>query len=153
MEHSKYSRNAKTVSRSIREVDTEEIDNQFSIFLERLGKELDTEPISKIEKINSKDIMKTFMTNPELYRGIEMIMQATLVGAIKIGVESVTESVISKYSIHNSKIRNIKDKTANNEMFIAVNGPKVGQADETIKKALDRKFGGRGGWHFSTKQN
>ena len=58
LEHSKYSRDAKKVSRSIREVDTEEIDNQFSIFLERLGKELDTEPISKIEKINSKDIRK-----------------------------------------------------------------------------------------------
>ena len=97
--------------------------------------------------------MNTFMTNPELYRGIELIMLATLVGAIKIGVESVAESVISKYSIHNSKIRNIKDNTANNEMFIAVNGPKVGEAYETIKKALDRKFGGRGGWHFSTKQN
>ena len=58
------------------------------------------------------------MTNPELYSGIEMIMQANLVGAIKIGVESVSESVVSKYSIHN-----MKDKTANNEMFIPVNGP------------------------------
>ena len=88
------------------------------------------------------------MTNPELYSGIEMIMQANLVGAIKIGVESVSESVVSKYSIHN-----MKDKTANNEMFIPVNGPKVGKEDETIKKTWDRKFGGRGGWHFWTKQN
>ena len=43
--------------------------------------------------------------------------------------------------------------TANIDMSIAFNGPKVGEADETKKKALDRKFGGRGEWHFSTKQN
>ena len=42
-------------------------------------------------------------------------------------------------------------ETANNEMFIAVNGPKIREADETLKKALNLKFG-VGKLHFSTKQ-
>ena len=54
-----------------------------------------------------------------------MVMDATVVAAIKVSVESVAESIISKYSIHNTKLRPINDDTANNEMFIAVNGPKL----------------------------
>ena len=80
-------------------------------------------------------------------------MQATLVGAIKISVESVAESVMSNYAIHNSKIRKLNDKTANNEMFIAVNGPEVGEADYLLSKALTSKFPGKQGWHFSTRQH
>ena len=34
-------------------------------------------------------------------------------------------------------------------MFIAVNGPKIGKADETLKKALNLKFG-VGKCHFYT---
>ena len=79
-------------------------------------------------------------------------MDSTLVAAIKVSVESVAESIISKYSIHNSKSRPLKDTTANNEMFISVNGPEIGEADETLIKALNLKFG-VGKWHFSTKQN
>ena len=68
-------------------------------------------------------------------------------------MESVAESIISKYGIHNSKIRALKDTTANNEMFVAINGPEVGEADSLLAKALDRKFSGRLGWHISVKQN
>ena len=37
-------------------------------------------------------------------------------------------------------------------MFIAVNGPEIGEANETLVKALNLKFG-VGKWHFSTSQN
>ncbi len=57
------------------------------------------------------------------------------------GKRKCVESIISKYSIHNSKIRPVSDNTANNEMFIAVNGPELGEADGILAKALDLKFG------------
>ena len=50
------------------------------------------------------------MKDPALYRGIEMVMDA------------------------------INDETANNEMFIAVNGPKIRESDTILKRALDSKF-------------
>ena len=92
------------------------------------------------------------MRTPALYREIEMVLQATVIGAIKISVESVAESIISKYALHNSKIRKLNDSTANDEMFIAVNGPELGEADALLAKALDRKFAWKSVWHFSTKQ-
>ena len=86
------------------------------------------------------------MRTPALFREIEMVLQAT------VSVESVAESIISKYALHNSKIRKLNDSTANDEMFIAVNGPELGEADALHANALDRKFAGKSGWHFSTKQ-
>ena len=37
-------------------------------------------------------------------------------------------------------------------MFIAVNGPELGEADALIARELDKKFAGKSGWHVSTKQ-
>ena len=153
LENAKFVENALKVGRSLREIDSEELKNQFSTFLERLGKVIENKSMEELLRIDAKDLIKTFMRNSNQYKGIEMIMQATIIGAIKISVESVAESIISKYGIHNSKIRALKDTTANNEMFVAINGPEVGEADSLLAKALDRKFSGRLGWHISVKQN
>ena len=78
-------------------------------------------------------------------------MRAILEACIKVSVESVAESVISLYSIHNNKIRNIGEEHANDEIFIAVNGPEIGEADPVLKEALDIHFkNSRSGWHFTT---
>ena len=53
---------------------------------------------------------------------------------------------------HDSKIRKLNDITANDEMFIAVNGPEIGEADGLLAKALNRKLAGKSCWHFSAKQ-
>ena len=137
--------NVLKVGRSLREIDLEELKNQFSTFLERLGKVVENKSMEELLRIDAKDLIKTIMRNSNQYKGIEMIIQATIIGAIKISVESVAESIISKYGIHNSKKRALKDTTANNEMFVAINGPEVGEADSLLAKAL--------GWHISVKQN
>ena len=144
--------NSKKVARSLREVKSEELENQFSKFLDRLYTEFKDKTLVDVKEADSKQIIKTFMRTPALYREIEMVLQATVIGAIKISVESVAESIISKYALHNSKIRKLNDSTANDEMFIAVNGPELGEADALLAKALDRKLAGKSGWYFSTKQ-
>ena len=60
-----------------------------------------------------------------MYTGIELVLQACVVGAIKISVESVAESMITKYNIHNSKIRPVDDITVEHEMMIDYNGPDI----------------------------
>ena len=52
-----------------------------------------------LKKVDSKDLIKHFMRTQLLYEGIEMVMQATAVAAIKISVESVAKSVISQICI------------------------------------------------------
>ena len=44
--------------------------------------------------------------------------EACVVGVIKISVESVAESIMSKYNIHNSKIQSVDDITVEHEMMI-----------------------------------
>ena len=41
------------------------------------------------------------MVDEKLYTEIDAVIQACIVGSIKISVESVAESIISKYNIHN----------------------------------------------------
>jgi hypothetical protein len=71
--------------------------------------------------MDPKDLIKTFMKSNKLYKGIEIIMQACAVGAIKVSVESVAKSMISKYNLHNSDIRPIGEDTAEHEMMIVQN--------------------------------
>ena len=63
--------------------------------------------------------------NPDLYRNIEMVMQAICDGCIKLSVESVAESMISKYNSHNNELRCIFEETAHLEMLVAYSGPEI----------------------------
>ena len=67
-------------------------------------------------------------------------MQACVVGSIKISVESIAESMISKYNIHNSKIRPITDDIADEEMMVDYNGSEIGEADKMLMEALHIYF-------------
>ena len=108
-----------------KELDNIDIIKQFSY------KDFEDKSLDDIKEADSKQIIKTFMRTPALHREIEMVLQATQ---------------------HKSKIKKLNDSTANDEMFIAVNGPELGEADALLAKALDRKLAGKSGWHFSTKQ-
>ena len=77
-----------------------------------------------------------------------MIMQATVVGCIKVSVESIAESMISKYNNHNDKKRNLGEQVADDEMMIDYNGPVMAEADGVLKDALDLHFKGSE-WHFT----
>ena len=59
--------------------------------------------------------------------------------------------MISVYNKTNSKIQNIGEENANDELLIAYNGPEIGEADEVLSDALDLHFSkSRLGWHFTT---
>ena len=69
-----------------------------------------------------------------------MIMAVTLVDCIKLGFESLAESMISKYNIHSSYIRPITDVSVHNEMIIDCNGPSVSEADNVLSEAASYYF-------------
>ena len=76
-------------------------------------------------------------------------MQTICVGCIKLSVESVAESMISKYNIHNNELRCISEETAQLEMFVAYNGPEMGESDKILSEALSEHFKPKG-WQFVT---
>ena len=55
--------------------------------------------IQKVEDIDSKEFIKNFLAKPKLFTNVEMVMQAISVACIKLSVESVAESMISKYNL------------------------------------------------------
>ena len=87
-----------------------------------------------------------------MYKHIELVIKATAVASIKLSVESIAESYISVYNLHNTKLRAISEKTAEDEIIIHFNGPLLGKADKTLKAALDKHFNGQP-WHFTLQNN
>ena len=117
--------------------------------MEKLTKTLNTETLRKAD---SKDIIQQlFYLNDSLFKGIEMIMQALSVAAVKISCESIVESFVSRYEDHFYLKRNMNEESVNEEFEIAVNGPNLANSDSVIKKALNRHWEG-GCWHFYKPQ-
>ena len=94
----------------------DEISYQYRQFLTRLKEVTNDDLNEKLEHSDPKDLIELFLSDSKLYTCIELVLQACIV--IKISVESVAESMISKYNIHNSKIRPVDDITVEHEMMI-----------------------------------
>jgi hypothetical protein len=69
-----------------------------------------------------------------------MIIHSICVSAVKISVESVIESLTSKFEIHFNKFRNVNEDTAYNEMMVRVNGLSLAQCDKVVMAAMKQHF-------------
>ena len=138
---------ARLFDRNLRQVPSMTIQAQYRTFLDGLEKETGSFSAEKMKDVDSKELIKAFLAKPALYTNIEMIMQAISVGCIKLSEESVAESMISRYNIHNQELRKVSEETANNEMFIAYNGPEIGESNQLLVDALKEHFKHKD-WHF-----
>ena len=148
----KFVESCQKIDRNLRSISKEDIEKQFKIFLQILHNITQYKTYNDLEKSDPKEMIRYFMQHEHLYSGVELVMNATAVAAIKLSVESIAESYISIYNIHNSDIRAIKEEAAEDEMMIHINGPAIGEADDTLKAALDKYFNGSQ-WHFSVEGN
>ena len=135
---------------SVKEVPDEELKSQFRLFLGRLQSM--TAGIDKVDlgKIDSKELIKQFYDPAkELFKDIEMVMQAIAVCAVKLSCESVLESFVSRYENHFDSRRNAEEDATNEEFEVAVNGPNLANCGSVVKEAMDHYWGSKGGsWHF-----
>ena len=108
----------------------------------------------KNDDLDSKELIKLFLrSDKELYKGIEMIIHSICVCAVKISVESVIESLTSKFKIHFNKFRNVNEDPAYNEMMESVNGPSPAQCDKVVMAAMKQHFKGKYGIRFVRRSN
>ena len=112
---------------------------------DRLEEETKRYSIQEVKDIDSKEFIKNFLAKPELFKNIDSV------GCIKLSMESVAESMISKYNLHNNPLRSISEETGQDEMFISYNGPEIGESDGLLSEALTKHFKPKV-WHF-VKQN
>ena len=106
----------------------------------------------KVKDLKSHDIIKDFLlTKLQLYEGIEITMQGICCAVVKISVESVVESLVSRYEVHFDKTRQLMEEHALQEMEIAENGPILARADSVIESAMNAYWNDstdKGLWHF-----
>ena len=110
--------------------------------------------IRDVKKITSMLILRDFLDSKQkLFSGGEIAMQAVICAAVKVSVESVVESLVSRYESHFTKSRHLEEKNALDEMMIAENGPSLFKADKVITNAMEQYWkstsdSGSGKWHF-----
>ena len=139
------------IARNVKVVETGVLEKQFYKFTHRLDTLVSHQSTDSLHNSDSKELIKIFSTLPSLYEGIEMVMQCAYVASIKVSVESIAESVISVYNRHNNDIRPLSEDQLNDEMFVAWNGPELGEDDIILNKALNLHFSGsRLQVHFKT---
>ena len=92
----------------------------------------------KDDLIDSKSLLMQFLKDEKLYSGVELILHCIATAAVKVSVESVVESLVSRYEVHFDASRQLDEDHALQEMEIAENGPEFVDADYVIRNAMDR---------------
>ena len=135
---------------TIKDVRDETIIFQFKRFFERLEQEIKNK---KAENLDSIELIKMFLNEErKLYKEIEIIIYCICASAVKLSViESVIESLTSKFEIHFNKFRNVKEETPYNKMMISVNRPLPSRCDQVVMTAIKMHFRGQNGIHFVKK--
>ena len=100
--------------------------------------------------MDPKELIKKFLDPAgQLYKNVELIMQALSVCAVKHSCESVLESFVSCYENHFDSRRNTEKGSTNEEFEIATNGPNIANCDGVVKEAMNLYWSSSGGsWHF-----
>ena len=94
---------------------------------------------SKSKSISSREIIIEFLKKDKLlYKDVEIVIHCICVGAVKVSVESVVETLVSRYEQHFTPQRQDTDESsAMEEMNIAENGPHLQHADSVIEDSMN----------------
>ena len=144
-----FIKSLRKITRLLKAVSDESLRIQHVRFLRNLMELTNNVCIENLQKMNSKTLIKLFVKDEKYVTGVELIIHSVFVSSIKVSVESIAESMISKYALHSSKLRCLDENKVHNEMMIDCNGPEIGECDEIVKDALNHHFSG-GRWHFNT---
>ena len=105
-------------------------------------------------ELDNKKLIKLLLGKEGLCDGIELTLQSVVTAAVKISVESVVESLVSRYETHFDKKRQLKEEYALEEMEIAENGPDFVHADKILVSAMGKYWQEMSKdrvWHFCHK--
>lgn len=92
-----------------------------------------------------------YKTDSNLFDGIELVLHGMACAAVKVSVESVVETLVSRYESHFNKTRSLKEENAIDEMMIAENGPTIFKANSVLSAAMNdywKSNSKTGKWHF-----
>ena len=142
--------NVRSITATLDDVPNSTIKENYRLFLKKLEDYLKRKDL---KAVTSLGILRDLISSDlKLYGGIQLTVQALLCASIKVSVESVVESLVSRYENHFHKNRGLKEENALDEMEIAENGPSEFRADKLLINAMDRYWKNEtksGQWHFT----
>ena len=147
-------KSSRKISGTLDDIPDIEIKENFAKFLKVL--EANTKHIDDENQLDSKSLIKLMMDDEKLYSGIELTLQSIATSAVKISVESVVESLVSRYESHFDAKRQLKEINALDEMEISENGPDLVHADKILTSAMSKYWQDKskdGVWHFCHKSD
>ena len=126
------------LTNSVDHIPTEALKECYQNFLKAFEKYIEDK---EVDNIDSKTVIKDFMkSDDKLYLGNELIIHCLLAMAVKYSLESIVESLISRYQVHFDKSHQLGEEKAHMEMFVSMNGPVLVRADPLLKRAMDKFF-------------
>lgn len=78
-------------------------------------------------------------------------MQAVVAASTTFSVESVPESIVSRYEDHFDKTHTVGEEVALNEMEISINGPSVAHCNSVVRAVMNKYWISKKkskSWHF-----
>ena len=129
----KFLSSTRKLTNSLEAIPDNEVKENFLKFLKAL--ENHTKHFNE-KDLDSKSIIKDFLYESKLFTGIELTLHSITTAAVKISVESVVESLVSRYETHFDTNRQFKEIHALDEMIIAENGPDIVHADKLLRSAM-----------------
>jgi protein-arginine kinase len=76
-----FAKTAQALDRNLRQVPLMNVQAQFRVILDRLVEETSSLSLKDVKELDSKELIRKFLMKPDLYRNIEMVVQAIFVGA------------------------------------------------------------------------
>ena len=139
-----FVKSSKKITDTLHEIPEDILRENFRTLI----KALETHLQSKQQQTSSKELIKDFLNSEKnLYKGVEVTLQAVCAAAVKVSVESDVESLVSRYEKHLKADRQMNEDNAEEEMEIAENGPLLVHADNLLNKAMN-KYWNNSEWHF-----
>ena len=87
---------------------------------------------------------------------MSVVVHIILTACVKISVESVVETLVSRYEHHFTSSRQLDEDDSLDEMIISKNGPALHNADNLLERAMNRYWAENsenGKWHFIRESN
>ena len=149
-----YLKSVRRITSSVSKISDNDIKENYIRFSKKLEIHINK---YDLDKISSMNLIKDFInTDLRLFEDIEITMHCICVASIKISVESVVESLISRYEKHFHPAIQLPEENALEEMIIAENGPCLAKSASVLEAAMNDYWTSttkNGHWHFlrSTK--
>ena len=104
-------------------------------------------------KFQNRELIQRIIGSDESdkFKEVRVIVHIILTACVKISVESIVESLVSRYENHFTSSRQLTEEHALDEMIISENGPNLHEADSILERAMNRYWSENsqnGKWHF-----